>query len=153
MTPQAAARIQKHARRLLTARILSPAEFAVCDALLWRCRAPGRSDLAVAYASIARLCGIAVSTTVGAVAKLVAIGIIAKTKRRVRVQWGRGLYASRQIANAYQFLRNSTGSDDQPTDKVIERFIPTIKNKTAPKIALDAVLASFAKAAGLQMVE
>lgn len=153
MTPQAAARIQKHGRRLLTNRIITPAEFTVLDCCLWRCRAPGRADLAVTYAAIGRLCGIATSTAVLAIAKLVQLGIIAKTKRRARFLWGRGQLASRQIANAYRFLTSCTGSDDRPTDKGIERFLPSINSKTAPKIALEAVLASFAATAGFAMVE
>jgi hypothetical protein len=142
MTPDAARRMAAHGRRLLTARILSPTEYACLDAMLWRLRRPGRADLTADYRSIARLCGIAVSTAVLAVRKLVDIGLIAKTRRRVRVVWGRGgaCVASRVIANAYRFATICTGSDRPHADKGIVR--------TKGSEALEKALCGLAGAAG-----
>jgi hypothetical protein len=78
MSPDQARRMAQHGRRLLTARIISPTDYAVLDALLWRCRRPGRSDLAVDYRSIARLAGVCRDTAIGAVRKLADIGLIQK---------------------------------------------------------------------------
>jgi hypothetical protein len=50
----------------------------------------------VTYAAVARLCGIARSTVIDVVRKLVEIGLIQKIKRRVMVRWGRGQGASRE---------------------------------------------------------
>ena len=58
MTPETARRTAQHARRLLTARIITPHDYAVFDALLWRCRRPGRADLIATYAAVARLAGV-----------------------------------------------------------------------------------------------
>jgi DNA-binding IclR family transcriptional regulator len=63
-----------------------PMGFAVLDCLLWRVRRPGRKDLCVTYAAVARLCGIARSTAIDMIRKLVGIGLIEKIKRRVLVR-------------------------------------------------------------------
>ena len=123
MTPDAARRTAQHGRRLLTARIITPCDYAVLDALLWRCRRPGRSDLAVDYRSIARLAGCCRDTAIEAVRKLVDIGLIQKIRRRVRVAWGRGReqLASRVIANGYEFRRLHTESTASTADKGLSR--------------------------------
>lgn len=119
MTPTAAQRTAQHARRLLTAHILNPYDYAVLDALLWRCRRPGRDDLTVAYAAVARLAGVCRDTAIEAVRKLADIGLIRKIKNRVKVCWGRNRaqVASRQAANTYVFCAISTESAVPPADK------------------------------------
>lgn len=121
MSPAQAARTAAHGRRLLTARLITPHDFAVLDTLLWRLRRPGRSDLAAPYAAIARLAGVCRDTAIAAVRRLIDLGLIAKTKRRVRVRWGRGLalLASRQIANRYEFREPPTESTGSATDQGI----------------------------------
>lgn len=141
MTPNAAARLTKHARRLLTNRILTPTDYAIADCLLWRVRPPGRADMAVTYSVLARLCGIPRGAAMRAVAKLVSLGLIAKTKRRVRVAWGRGLTASRQIANAYRWIHTESGSE--PTES---RSSETLKQNAPTSSALEGALARFAAA-------
>jgi hypothetical protein len=110
MSPDTAARVAAHARRLLTAHIITPHDYAVLDAMLWRLRRPGRADIAVDYRTIARLAGVCRATTINSVRKFVEIGLLTKQLRRVRVAWGRGQTASRQIANAYVFRAPATES-------------------------------------------
>jgi hypothetical protein len=89
------------------------------------------------------LCGIAVSTAVLAVAKLVDIGLLAKSRRRVRVAWGRGgaCVASRVIANAYRFAAICTGSDRPYAD------IGIVRTSKGSRL-LEGALPSFAGIAG-----
>lgn len=151
MTPQAAARIQKHGRRLLTARVLSTSDFAVLDCLLWRVRAPGRSSASVTYSAIARLCGIARGTAIEAIRRLVGLHLIDKTKRRVKVMWGRGQIASRQIANAYEILLPPTESADRPTDRS-ESILSTSNSRQAvDNSPLQKALEGFAVAMGREL--
>lgn len=142
MTPQTAQRTAQHGRRLLTARILTPHEYAVLDALLWRLRRHGRADFTATYDAIARLAGMCRDTAIAAVRKLVEIGIIQKIKRRVMVRWGRdrALLASRQAANGYVF----TESAGQATDKGKARFSPQIERGAVDKSALEGVLSRMA---------
>ncbi len=124
MTPQTAQRTAQHARRLLSAHILTPHDYAVFDALLWRCRRPGHADLIVTYAAVARLAGVCRDTAINAVRKLAEIGLIQKIRRRVTLRWGerRSLLASRQAANAYVFQAAGTESAPTAPDKGISRF-------------------------------
>ena len=138
MSPHAAQRTAQHARRLLSAHILTPHDYAVLDALLWRCRRHGRADLTVTYAAVARLAGVCRDTAVNAVGKLVHIGLLSRIKRRVRVQWGRGRMrlASRQAANAYVFQPPATESVAPATDKGILRIktLPAARPGPQPPI-------------------
>lgn len=123
MTPHAAQRTAQHARRLLTAHLITPFDYAVLDALLWRCRRPGRADLTVTYKAVARLAGVCRDTAIQAVRKLAEIGLIEKVTRRVLVRWGpgRALLASRQAANCYVFRTIGTESAPPAVDKGIGR--------------------------------
>ena len=153
MTPEAARRTAQHGRRLLTARIITPHEYAVLDALLWRCRRPGRSDLAVDYRSIARLAGCCRDTAIEAVRKLVDIGLIQKIRRRVRVAWGRGRehLASRVIANGYAFRAIYTESTAPAADRGEARIISCKHGAPVKKNALERALARLAGVAGLAL--
>lgn len=140
MSPDQAARTASHARRLLTAHILTPHDYAVLDAMLWRLRRPGRADLAAPYATIARLAGVCRDQAMRSVRKLVEIGLLTKQMRRVRVAWGRGCVASRQIANAYVFRPVCTESPR-----------PAAVIALARKSPLEAALASLAETFGVPL--
>ena len=126
MTPDTARRTAQHARRLLTAGIITPYDYAVLDALLWRLRRHGRPDLSASYSTIARLAGCCRDTAIGAVRKLVELGVLTKLTRRVKVRWGRGkeCVASRQAANGYVFRVQVTESAPQPVDRGEVRLTP-----------------------------
>ena len=139
MTPTTAARVAAHARRLLTARILTTYDYAVHSTMLWRLRRPGRADLAADYAAIARLSGVCRNQAIKSVMKLCAIGLLSKIRRRVRVQWGRGVMASRQIANAYVFRAPATESTGRPADTGIAR----LKEESPVERALASLAGAF----------
>lgn len=154
MTPHAAQRTAQHARRLLTAHILTPYDYAVLDALLWRCRRPGRADLIVTYTAVARLAGVCRDCAIEAIRKLTQIGLIAKIKRRVLVRWGpdRSLLASRQAANCYVFRAPDTESPRPAVDKGkgrIQESEGTVQPKESP---LDRALERLACAGGFRMI-
>lgn len=148
MTPDTARRIAAHARRLLTARLIRPADYAVLDVLLWRVRRPGRWDCAPDYKTIARLAGICRSRAIAAVRKLVDLGIMTKTRRHVLVSWGRNRAqrAARQVANSYTFCAHmSKESSTRSADSGEERFKKVLGS-------VEAALARFGALAGLEML-
>lgn len=151
MTPQQAARTAAHGRRLLTASILTPHDYAVLDTMLWRLRRPGRSDFAAPYKVIARLAGVCRDCAIEAVRKLELIGILAKQKTRVIVRWGRNRaqIASRQAANIYVFHSPSTESARPATSIGIDRLYLTVPGVQARPSALEAALSRLAGAVGV----
>jgi hypothetical protein len=153
MTPKQAARTAAHGRRLLTANILTPHEYVVLDAMLWRLRRPGRWDFAAPYKVIARLAGVCRDCAIEAVRKLELIGILTKRADRVIVRWGhnRAQIASRQAANIYVFHSPSTESASPATSIGIGRFYPTVDRVQARPNALEAALGRLAGAAGLAL--
>ena len=148
MTPDAAARTARHARRLLTAGILTPHDYACLDVMLWRLRRPGHADLAAPYTTIARLASVCRDQAIRSVRKLVEIGLLTKRLRRVRVAWGRGgaATASRQIANAYAFRPPATESSgpaadtglvsDSPLEKALTSLASTFGVSVSPERAM-----------------
>lgn len=153
MSPKEAARIAAHARRLLTARILTGKDYVVLDTMLWRLRTPGRWDLQAAYTDIARMANCCREIVVGAVHKFEQIGILTKKTQSVTVAWGynRAQIAKRRAANRYVFHIPSTASARQPTSRVVERLISRAE-KTFPKVSvLEAALGRLAAAKGFAM--
>lgn len=142
MTPDQAARLAAHGRRLLTVKILTPHDYAVLDAMLWRLRRPGRWDMTAPYKTIARLAGVGREKAIDAVRKLQMIGLISKEKRRVLVQWGynKAQIAKRQIENKYVFHIPSTESPRKPTSIGFDRLISRAEKAFPEKSMLDAVL-------------
>jgi len=118
MLPSTASRIAATGRRLLTARLLRPADYAVLDALLWRVRRPGRWDCDPDYATLARLAGICRGRAIEAVRVLVSLKIITKTRRHTLIRWGRNRaqVAARQLSNCYVFCAPSIESSPRPAD-------------------------------------
>ena len=139
MSPAEAARTASHARRLRAAHILTACDCAVLDTMLWRLRRPGRADFTADYGSIVRLSGVGRTAAIGAVKKLAAIGLLQKITRRVRVAWGRGSVASRQIANAYAFRAPGTESAPRPAAKGLAR----IQEDSPCERALRSLAAAF----------
>jgi hypothetical protein len=138
MSPKAAQRTAQHARRLLTAGLITPHQYAVLDALLWRLRRHGRPDLTAPYATIARLANVSRDTAIQAIARFESLGIIQKAKRRFAVRWGRGreCVASRQAANAYLFLVPATESASPPADRGRENLTGRSPGDSALEAAL-----------------
>ena len=118
MTPETARRITANVRRLQTAGLLTAHDFTAFDVLMWRVRKMGKWDCDPDYATIARLGHICRSKAIGAVKKLVTLGIITKTKRHALIRWGRNRaqVAARQISNRYWFCAPSIESSPRAAD-------------------------------------
>jgi hypothetical protein len=145
MSPDAARRTAQHCRRLLTAHIITPHDFAVADAALWRLRRHGRADWCADYASIARLAGVARSTAFNSMQKLMQLGIVTKTRRRLRVAWGRAgaCVASRAMPNGWKFCTESAA---RTPDKGEARIISCKHGAPMKKNALERALSLLAGA-------
>jgi predicted transcriptional regulator len=94
------AAIAQRLQKLCRAGKIGPHDVVVGLALLWSCRAPGSDKAMVSFDRLASLAGVGRTTAVKAVAKLRALGVLAREKTRLRVVWGLGT-ASRQGRNIY----------------------------------------------------
>jgi hypothetical protein len=143
-------------RKLLRKGLITPHQFAVADALLWSCRAPGRDEAQISYDRLAKLAGVGRSTAVEAVKRLRDLGVLSWRKTRLRVAWSLGV-ASRQWRNIYRLLAGPfTESSEQPTDRVQaskkgglekERVAPEVRHGTME--ALASIAARRMQALGL----
>src|SRR6516165_2857418 len=93
--------VAKRSRKLLRKGLITPHQYAVADALLWSCRAPGRDEAQISCHRLARLAGVGRSTAVEAVKRLRDLGVLTWRKTRLRVAWSLGV-ASRQGRNIYR---------------------------------------------------
>jgi hypothetical protein len=107
--------VTKRLDALCRARLIDPLIERVGRVLLWNCRAPDKDAAQVSYERLAELAGIGLTKTKKAVARLIALGVIAKQKTRLRIAWGGGI-ASRQWRNIYRFLAPATEVARRPTD-------------------------------------
>jgi hypothetical protein len=125
----------KRLRTLLRKGLITPHQFAIADALLWSCRAPGRDEAQISYHRLARLAGVGRSTAVEAVKRLRDLGVLSWRKTRLRVAWSLGV-ASRQWRNIYRLLAGPlTESSGQPTDRVQARKKDRIEaERVAPEV-------------------
>lgn len=133
MTPTQAAALAKRLRKLLRAGQLTHAQHSLADALLWACRPPGSAMLSVSYSRLQRLAHVSRDTVARGIARLEALGVLRKTRRRVRIGW-----ASRQVTNLYELLA-PTESAGQMVSKVQE--IPTVGSAM-----LEGAIARFQRA-------
>ncbi len=102
LAPTQAGQLAKRGRELLRAGEITHRELALLDCLLWSCRRPGQ-DLAVAsYSALCRLVHMAKATVAAALAKLEALDLIARIKRRVRLSWHQGGERSLQAISCYR---------------------------------------------------
>ena len=107
--------VAKRLRTLLRKGRITPHQYAVADALLWSCRAPGRDEAQISYHRLAKLAGVGRSTAVEAVRRLRSLGVLSWRQTRLRVAWSFGV-ASRQWRNIYRLLPH-TESAAQPADR------------------------------------
>jgi hypothetical protein len=148
--------VAKRLRKLLRKGLITPHQFAVADALLWSCRAPGHDETQVSYHRLARLAGVGRSTAVEAVKRLRDLGVLSWRQTRLRVAWSLGV-ASRQWRNIYRLLAAPlTESSTRTTDRVqakkkdcIERSQVAPEARQAAMEALAAIAARRMKALGL----
>jgi CRP-like cAMP-binding protein len=87
MSPSQAAHVASRGRKLLRAGRITHAQFTVLDALLWSGRDRGTDTATVAYDGIMKLAHCCRSTVAKTITRLVALGIVQKTKRAVLAIW------------------------------------------------------------------
>jgi len=110
--------VAKRLRTLLRKGRITPHQYAVADALLWSCRAPGRDEAQISYHRLAKLAGVGRSTAVEAVRRLRSLGVLSWRQTRLRVAWALGV-ASRQWRNVYRLAAGPhTESSMQPVSRV-----------------------------------
>jgi hypothetical protein len=146
----------KRLRKLLRKALITPHQFAVADALLWSCRAPGRDEAQISYDRLAKLAGVGRSCAVAAIRRLRDLGVLSWRKTRLRVAWSLGI-ASRQWRNVYRLLSGPcTEFAEQPTDSVqgskkdcieVGRVAPEVRHATIE--ALSAIALRRARTLGL----
>jgi hypothetical protein len=146
-----AATLAKRLRTLLRAGKITPHQYAVGDALLWSCRAPGRDEAQVGYHRLARLACVGRSTAVEAVKRLRDLGVLSWRKTRLRVAWSLGV-ASRQWRNIYRLLAGPhTESSQQPTDRAQARKKDCIEVQQVAPEASQAAMEALAAVAARRM--
>jgi hypothetical protein len=133
--------VTKRLDALCRARLIDPLTERVGRVLLWNCRAPNKDEAQVSYDRLAELAGVGLTKTKEAVARLIALGIIAKHKTRLRIAWGGGI-ASRQWRNIYRFLIPATEVARRPTESRQEKKLRRIEGRAA---ALAEALRAAAK--------
>jgi hypothetical protein len=141
----------KRLRTLLRKGRITPHQFAIADALLWSCRAPGRDEAQVSYHRLAKLAGVGRSTAVEAVRRLRVLGVLSWRKTRLRVVWSLGV-ASRQWRNIYRLLAGPlTESSTRTTDRVQARKKDRIESPQVAPEARQAALETLAAIAARRM--
>jgi hypothetical protein len=143
LSPDQAGAIAKQARQLLQTGTLSHREFALLDCLLWRARKAGGAIASASYATLARLTHQAKDTVRLGLRKLEELGLIARLKHRVRVQWLGRSVASRQGVNAYRLQPPETKPASTDADR--RRVIREIEIK-APEGEAREAQAALARA-------
>ena len=102
LTPIEAAAIAKRGRKLLRRGEVTHRELALLDCLLWSCRDPSSGAIVASYTALQRLAHMARETVARGLRTLERVGLLSRTKRRVRLAWHQGGVRVRQIANAYR---------------------------------------------------
>jgi hypothetical protein len=128
ISPQQAGSISKQLGRLLQTGAISHREYALGQALLWRCRGAGQGVARVSYTLLGRLAHVSRKVVAAGLRKLQELGIIQAIKCRVSVGW-----ASRQAVSSYRLLPPST---EFPPAPVLTREvkIEAQETRTAPDL-------------------
>lgn len=90
MTPEDAARLAKHGRKLLRRGQITHREWSMFDCMLWSCRAPGKATARVSYTRLSSLAHVARETIAKGLRKLINLKVLSRTKVRVLVKGGIG---------------------------------------------------------------
>lgn len=117
MDPTQAARLCKHARRLLRRGVLTHRQLALLDCLVWSCRRPGAAQAEVSYTRLQSLAHISREVVGKGVHRLAELGLLTIIKSRVRCGW-----ASRQATNIYRFATESAPATVISVHRIIERI-------------------------------
>lgn len=108
LCPSAAAAIARTGRHHLRAGTLTHHQHSLLQVLLWGgLRRHGRATLEASYTRLADRAAQARATLATGLRRLVELGLVAITKRRIRISWG-GVTASRQATSRYSLVPPAT---------------------------------------------
>ncbi len=108
LCPSAASAIARAGRLHLRAGALTHHQHSLLQVLLWGgLRRHGRATLEASYTRLADRAAQARATLAAGLRRLVELGLVAVTKRRVRISWG-GATASRQATSRYSLVPPAT---------------------------------------------
>jgi len=113
LSPSAAAHIAKRARKLHRLGLITHAQMAVLDVLLWDMRKPGSDTTTVTYNGLCKLAAVCRQTVADAVAAFERLGLLRRIKCKVLVLWANNGRKWRQQANEYVFTRCESGAQTE----------------------------------------
>ena len=123
LCPSAAAAIARAGRHHLRAGALTHHQHSLLQVLLWGgLRRQGRATLEASYTRLADRAAQARATLAAGLRRLVELGLVAITKRRVRITWG-GVTASRQATSRYSLVAPATEFRPQTVPQGLEILI------------------------------
>ena len=102
LTLNQAAAIAKRGRKLLRRGELTHREWCLLDCLLWTCRRPDTGAIVSSYTALQKLAHQARETVARGLRTLERVGLLSRTRRRLRVAWHQGGVRVRQLTNAYR---------------------------------------------------
>ena len=102
LTLNQAAAIAKRGRKLLRRGELTHREWCLLDCLLWTCRRPDSGAIVSSYTALQKLAHQARETVARGLRTLERVGLLSRTKRRLRVAWHQGGVRVRQLTNSYR---------------------------------------------------
>ena len=111
LTPAEAAAIAKRGRKLLRCGELTHRELCLLDCLLWSCRHPDSGAIVASYTALQRLAHQARETVARGLRALERVGLLSRTKRRIRLAWHQGGVRVRQLTNAYRLHPPAASSE------------------------------------------
>ena len=119
-----AAAVASAARRLLRARQITHHQHSLLGVLLWGggLRRHGRATLEASLTRLQDRAALARGTVVAGLHRLAELGLVAVTKRRVRIAWG-GAVASRQATSRYSLVPPDTESTGRPVPQGLEILV------------------------------
>ena len=102
LTLNEAAWTARRGRKLLRRGELTHSQLVLLDCLLWTCRRPDTGVVVVSYTALQKLAHMARETVARGLRALERVGLLSRTRRRLRVAWHQGGVRVRQLANAYR---------------------------------------------------
>lgn len=133
MNPEQVGAVMRFAGRALEVGTMTAKAHALLHAMIFRCRAPGCALLSASYPKLMKMAHSARDTVAKCLAQLEQLGVLRRTKTRVRVAWLGGT-ASRQGTNTYEILVPHTASGSQTAFRgLVQNPVPSVeRNARAP---------------------
>jgi hypothetical protein len=138
MHPCQAAHVASRGRKLLRAGRITHAQFAILDSMLWSGRDRSSDTATISYDGIMKLAHCCRSTVAKTITRLVALGVVQKTKRKVLAIWNNGGRQWKQLPNQYRLIHcESVGQTDSKQEVI--KTVRVEPNSATVKAAQDAL--------------